>query len=165
VEGVVKAPNATTSLHVGASDCLKHWSPGEVTSFTVYRGFGGLCIVSPRCRLSSWLRPWRSRSVIPSPTFSTLLHIELQHHQHGRLAVRKNTHRKREAQLTRVSWYKAITPKTRVAIGFGIMAYAGFGLFLSDKAEEKFGLTPTEKDKEELRNALPKISTVERSNR
>jgi hypothetical protein len=45
------------------------------------------------------------------------------------------------------------------------MAYAGLGLFLSDKAEEKFGLTPTEKDKEELRNALPKITTVEKSTR
>jgi hypothetical protein len=44
------------------------------------------------------------------------------------------------------------------------MAYAGVGLFLSDKAEEKFGLTPTEKDREELRNALPKITTVERRN-
>ncbi|KAH7064108.1 hypothetical protein BKA63DRAFT_572540 [Paraphoma chrysanthemicola] len=62
-------------------------------------------------------------------------------------------------------WYRGITPKTRVVIGVGIMAYAGVGLFLSDKAEEKFGLTPTEKDKEELRNALPKITTVERNNR
>lgn len=45
------------------------------------------------------------------------------------------------------------------------MAYAGIGLFLSDKAEEKFGLTPTEQDREELRNALPKITTVERNSR
>lgn len=42
------------------------------------------------------------------------------------------------------------------------MAYACAGLYLSDKAEERFGLTPTEKDREELRNALPKIVTVER---
>ncbi|KAF2824413.1 hypothetical protein CC86DRAFT_408491 [Ophiobolus disseminans] len=63
------------------------------------------------------------------------------------------------------NWYKGITPKTRVFIGVGIMAYAGLGLFLSDKAEEKFGLTPTEKDHEELRNALPKITTVERPDR
>ena len=47
-------------------------------------------------------------------------------------------------------------------IGVGIMAYAGAGMFLIDKAEEKFGLVPTEKDKEELRRAIPKISTVER---
>ncbi|KAF2035309.1 hypothetical protein EK21DRAFT_107429 [Setomelanomma holmii] len=62
-------------------------------------------------------------------------------------------------------WYKGITPKTRLAIGVGIMAYAGIGLYLSDKAEEKFGLVPTEKDKEELRNALPKITTVEKGGR
>jgi hypothetical protein len=50
-------------------------------------------------------------------------------------------------------------------IGVGVMAYAGAGLFLSDKAEEKFGLTPTEKDMAELRESLPKISTVDRKER
>jgi hypothetical protein len=50
-------------------------------------------------------------------------------------------------------------------IGVGIMAYAGVGLFLSDKAEEKFGLTPTERDMAELREALPKITTVDRKDR
>jgi hypothetical protein len=52
-----------------------------------------------------------------------------------------------------------------VVIGVGVMVYAGLGLFLSDKAEEKFGLTPTEKDREELRKALPTITTVERTSR
>lgn len=47
-------------------------------------------------------------------------------------------------------------------IGVGIMAYAGAGLYLSDRAEERFGLTPTEKDREELRKAMPKIATVEK---
>ncbi|KAF2877562.1 hypothetical protein BDV95DRAFT_559563 [Massariosphaeria phaeospora] len=56
-------------------------------------------------------------------------------------------------------------PKTRILIGLGVMAYAGAGLFLSDKAEEKFGLVPTEKDKEELQKALPKVTTVEKGNR
>ncbi|KAF1843328.1 uncharacterized protein K460DRAFT_407688 [Cucurbitaria berberidis CBS 394.84] len=59
-------------------------------------------------------------------------------------------------------WFKAIPPRTRVMIGVGIMAYAGAGLYLSDKAEERFGLTPTEKDREELRNAMPTIAAVER---
>lgn len=49
-----------------------------------------------------------------------------------------------------------------MVIGAGIVAYAGLGLFLSDKAEEKFGLVPTEKDKEELRKAMPKITTIEK---
>jgi hypothetical protein len=45
------------------------------------------------------------------------------------------------------------------------MAYSGLGLYLSNKAEERFGLTPTEKDREELRKAMPSITTVEKSNR
>ncbi|KNG52143.1 ankyrin and het domain-containing protein [Stemphylium lycopersici] len=57
-------------------------------------------------------------------------------------------------------WFKGIPPKTRMVIGVGVMAYAGAGLYLSDKAEEKFGLTPTDKDREELREALPKISAA-----
>lgn len=47
-------------------------------------------------------------------------------------------------------------------VGLGVMAYASAGLYLSDKFEEKMGWTPTEKDREELRNALPKIMVVER---
>lgn len=42
------------------------------------------------------------------------------------------------------------------------MGYAGLGMFLSDKAEEKFGLVPTDKDKEELERVMPKIRTVDR---
>ncbi|KAL5119366.1 hypothetical protein ACEQ8H_002635 [Pleosporales sp. CAS-2024a] len=61
-------------------------------------------------------------------------------------------------------WYKAMTPKTRVGIGVGIMAYAAAGLFLSDQAEEKFGLAPTDKDMADLREALPKVTTVDRRN-
>ncbi|KAA8622457.1 hypothetical protein PtrV1_03763 [Pyrenophora tritici-repentis] len=44
------------------------------------------------------------------------------------------------------------------------MAYAAAGLYLSDKAEEKFGLTPTEQDRKQLREALPRISPVEKRN-
>lgn len=50
-------------------------------------------------------------------------------------------------------------------IGAGVMAYAGAGMYLSDKAEEKLGLTPTEQDLKDLREALPKISTVDRKDR
>jgi len=47
-------------------------------------------------------------------------------------------------------------------IGAGVMAYAGAGLYISDKAEEKFGLTPTEKDRKQLQDVIPKISTIEK---
>lgn len=62
-------------------------------------------------------------------------------------------------------WYKNIAPKTRMIVGVGIMAYAGLGLFLSDRVEEKFGFTPTEQDKEDLQRAMPKIITVEKGDR
>lgn len=62
-------------------------------------------------------------------------------------------------------WYKNMAPRTRILVGAGIMTYAAVGLFLSDKAEEKLGLVPTEKDKEDLREALPKIVAVERGSR
>ena len=41
------------------------------------------------------------------------------------------------------------------------MAWAGLGLVLSDKAEEIFGLKPTEKDKEGLKDLLPKVRRVD----
>lgn len=47
-------------------------------------------------------------------------------------------------------------------IGAGMMAYACAGLYLTDKAEEHFGFTPTERDNEELRVAMPRIITVEK---
>ena len=42
------------------------------------------------------------------------------------------------------------------------MAYAVFGLVLSDKAEEAFVFTQIDKDKLDLREAVPKIHMVER---
>lgn len=41
------------------------------------------------------------------------------------------------------------------------MAYAGFGLLVSDKMEQKFGMVPNEEDKEALRGAIPRIRSVE----
>lgn len=58
--------------------------------------------------------------------------------------------------------YRNLTPKTRLFIGVGIMAYAGFGLLASDQAEKSFGFTPTEQDRERLRTSVPKIRVVEK---
>lgn len=41
------------------------------------------------------------------------------------------------------------------------MAYAGFGMLVSDKAEQAFGFTPTEEDKKNLREAVPKVHWVD----
>jgi hypothetical protein len=56
--------------------------------------------------------------------------------------------------------YKSLSPKTRLALGAGIIAWGAAGLYLSDQAEEKFGFTPTEEDKEVLRKYTPRITTV-----
>ncbi|KAL6698276.1 hypothetical protein J3F84DRAFT_346631 [Trichoderma pleuroticola] len=61
--------------------------------------------------------------------------------------------------------YKNLTPKTRLGVGVAIIAWGGLGLYLSDKAEEKLGFTPTDEDKAELRNLAPKITTVDKSQR
>lgn len=42
------------------------------------------------------------------------------------------------------------------------MGYAGLALFLSDKAEEKLQLAPSEEDKESLKSAIPRIRFVEK---
>lgn len=60
------------------------------------------------------------------------------------------------------SSYRALTPRTRLLLGAGVMAYAAFGLFASDKAEEVFGFTPTDQDRERLRAAVPSVRVVEK---
>ncbi|KAI5366217.1 hypothetical protein Slin14017_G038570 [Septoria linicola] len=56
--------------------------------------------------------------------------------------------------------YRNLPQKTRLLVGGGIMAWGAIGLFISDKAEQAFGLTPTEQDKEKLQDAIPKIQFV-----
>ena len=42
------------------------------------------------------------------------------------------------------------------------MAYAVAGLYLSDTAEEKFGMKATDEDKAKLREMIPKIHAVDK---
>ncbi|KAK4499304.1 hypothetical protein PRZ48_009817 [Zasmidium cellare] len=58
--------------------------------------------------------------------------------------------------------YRNLSPRTRMLIGGGVMAYGVFGLWASDKAEETFGFKATEEDKKRLQEAVPKIHMVER---
>ncbi|KAJ4337507.1 hypothetical protein N0V87_004653 [Didymella glomerata] len=62
-------------------------------------------------------------------------------------------------------WYRGLAPKTRMFMGVGIMAWAGFGLLVTNEIEKRFDMTPDEKDYEEVRQLVPKISTVERGER
>ena len=56
--------------------------------------------------------------------------------------------------------YRNLSPRTRLIIGGGIIAYAGFGLLASDKAEQMFGFTATEEDKKKLQESMPRIHLV-----
>ncbi|KAL7818806.1 hypothetical protein V8C44DRAFT_319155 [Trichoderma aethiopicum] len=58
--------------------------------------------------------------------------------------------------------YKNLTPNTRLGVGVAVIAWGIAGLYISDKAEESFGFTPTEEDKAELRNMAPRITTVDK---
>ncbi len=52
--------------------------------------------------------------------------------------------------------FRNLQPRTRLYIGLGTMAWAGLGLLLSDKAEDVLRLKSTEKDKDGLKDSLPK---------
>ncbi|KAG5982645.1 hypothetical protein E4U55_001625 [Claviceps digitariae] len=58
--------------------------------------------------------------------------------------------------------YKNLTPKTRLGLGAGLMAWALAGMYLTDQAEQKFGYTPSEQDKEDLWKWVPRVTVVER---
>lgn len=63
---------------------------------------------------------------------------------------------------TQTRTYTNLTPKTRLMIGVGIMAWSGIGLLVSDTAEKKLGYEATEADRERLRDALPRVRFVEK---
>ena len=67
-----------------------------------------------------------------------------------------------EQLLTADRKYLALTPRTRIIIGLGVMAYAGFALYLSDHAEDKFNLKATEEEKKKLNEMIPKIRIIDR---
>ncbi|MCJ1383993.1 hypothetical protein MMC17_007108 [Xylographa soralifera] len=61
--------------------------------------------------------------------------------------------------------YTTLTPRTRLLLGLGIITWGGLGLLVTDQAEKKFNMVPTEKDREELEEAMPRITIVERDNK
>ncbi|KAH6659762.1 hypothetical protein BKA67DRAFT_529900 [Truncatella angustata] len=58
--------------------------------------------------------------------------------------------------------YRNLSPRTRLGVGVGILAWGFIGLQLSDRAEERFGLKATEEDKAALSHLAPRIVTVEK---
>ncbi|KAE8443818.1 hypothetical protein EG329_001325 [Mollisiaceae sp. DMI_Dod_QoI] len=58
--------------------------------------------------------------------------------------------------------FRNLSPRTRIGIGVAFLAWGTIGLYISDNAEKKLGLEPTQKDREALEAVLPKFTTVER---
>ncbi|PKS08912.1 hypothetical protein jhhlp_003525 [Lomentospora prolificans] len=58
--------------------------------------------------------------------------------------------------------YKNLSPTTRLGVGIGVIAWGAIGLYLSDRAEERYGLTPSEADRAALERVTPKILIVDR---
>ncbi|KAI5463307.1 hypothetical protein BGZ63DRAFT_381050 [Mariannaea sp. PMI_226] len=58
--------------------------------------------------------------------------------------------------------FKNLSPKTRAGVGLAVIAWGTAGLYLSDRAEEKFGFTPTPEDQAKLDQYTPRIITVDK---
>ncbi|RYP49130.1 hypothetical protein DL768_005127 [Monosporascus sp. mg162] len=61
--------------------------------------------------------------------------------------------------------FRNLTPRTRALVGAGLLVWGAVGLRLSDRAEERLGLTPSEEDREALARLGPGIIPVERGGR
>lgn len=61
--------------------------------------------------------------------------------------------------------YQNLSPRARLSVGAGLLAWGVVGLLLSERAEQKLGLTPSEEDKAALDRMLPKITVAERDQR
>lgn len=57
--------------------------------------------------------------------------------------------------------FRNLSPKTRIGVGLGLLAWGVVGLQLSDRAEERY-FKPTEEDRAALRQMAPQIVTVDR---
>ncbi|KAF4126764.1 hypothetical protein GMORB2_0501 [Geosmithia morbida] len=57
--------------------------------------------------------------------------------------------------------FKNLSPKTRLGVGLAIISWGLAGPYLSDAAESRMGLTPSERDKEELDRMTPHITVVD----
>ncbi|KAI2607531.1 uncharacterized protein GGS25DRAFT_523054 [Hypoxylon fragiforme] len=59
--------------------------------------------------------------------------------------------------------FRNLSPKMRIGVGLGLLAWGTIGLQLSDRAEEKFGFKPTEEDKAALDKMLPHITPIDKN--
>lgn len=55
-----------------------------------------------------------------------------------------------------------MSPRTRLGVGLGLLAWGVVGLQLSDRAEEKYGFKASDEEKARLSQLAPRIVTVDR---
>ncbi|CAJ2513801.1 Uu.00g019200.m01.CDS01 [Anthostomella pinea] len=65
--------------------------------------------------------------------------------------------------MSLIQSFRNLSRRTRIGVGVGLLAWGVIGLQLADRAEERYGFTPTEADREALSKMAPKITTVERN--
>ena len=58
--------------------------------------------------------------------------------------------------------FRKLPQRTRVGVGLAFLAWGAVGLYISDNAEKKLGFEATQKEKEALQAAVPRITVVER---
>ncbi|AEO67007.1 uncharacterized protein THITE_2021967, partial [Thermothielavioides terrestris NRRL 8126] len=58
--------------------------------------------------------------------------------------------------------YRALSPRTKAAFGAGLVVWGLLGLYFTDVAEAKLGLTPSEADRAALERMTPRIHAVPR---
>lgn len=58
--------------------------------------------------------------------------------------------------------FTSLSPRTRLLLGLGTLAWGTIGIYASDAAEKKFGFEPSEKDRAELKKVVPRITVVEK---
>ncbi|KAI5926145.1 hypothetical protein F4810DRAFT_580979 [Camillea tinctor] len=60
--------------------------------------------------------------------------------------------------------FRNLSPRMRLGVGVGLLAWGVIGLQLSDRAEETY-FKASEEEKAALKNLGPRITTIERSER
>ncbi|KAK8118970.1 uncharacterized protein PG998_003596 [Apiospora kogelbergensis] len=60
--------------------------------------------------------------------------------------------------------FRNLSPRMRLGVGLGLLAWGVVGLQLSDRAEEKYGFKASEEEKARLSQLAPRIVTVDRDN-
>ncbi|KAI0132315.1 hypothetical protein BJ170DRAFT_680201 [Xylariales sp. AK1849] len=58
--------------------------------------------------------------------------------------------------------FRNLSPRMRLGVGVGLLAWGAIGLQLSDRAEEKFGFKASEEEKAAVSQLAPRIITVDK---